>query len=176
MHLRKRVDLKDRNALRNMAMEYGHGRLGMPLDQQKCVDLLRDAADLGCPSAHYQLGNFHHSGEMGLEQNEEEALKYLKKAAEGGHILALHNLACTANENGDHAAAMRYWRLAASEGSKLSMNSVIMCFEEGFLHHGDLAEALQAMYIARAEMKSEDRDEYIEYLKRAGRYKGEYDL
>ena len=42
-------------------------------------------------------------------------------------------------------------------------------------HHGDLAETLQAMYRARAEMKSEDRDQYIEYLKRTGEYEAEYD-
>ena len=31
------------------------------------------------------------------------------------------------------------------------------------LHHGDLSETLKAMYVylARAEMKSDDRDEYI---------------
>ena len=31
------------------------------------------------------------------------------------------------------------------------------------LHHGDLSETLKAMfvYLARAEMKSDDRDEYI---------------
>lgn len=34
-------------------------------------------------------------------------------------------------------------------------------FEDGVLHHGDLAKTLKAMYIARAEMKSDDRDEYI---------------
>ena len=36
------------------------------------------------------------------------------------------------------------------------------------LHHGDLAETLLAFYRSRAEMKSEDRDQYISYFKMSG--------
>ena len=59
--LRKRVELKDPNALFSMAMKYGDGARGLPVDELKCIDLLRQAAGLGFPSAQYQLGNFHHS-------------------------------------------------------------------------------------------------------------------
>ena len=41
------------------------------------------------------------------------------------------------------------------------MDNLIAGFEAGFLHHGDLSEALEAMYLARAEMKSKDRDQWI---------------
>ena len=50
----------------------------------------------------------------------------------------------------------------------------ILCFEKGLLHHADLAETLRAFYLARAEMKSEHRDQYIKYLKNTGKYKEEY--
>ena len=56
------------------------------------------------------------------------------------------------------------------------MKSEILCFEKGLLHHGDLAETLQAFYRSRGEMKSGDRDQYIKYLKEIGKYKDEYDL
>ena len=42
--------------------------------------------------------------------------------------------------------------------------NLIAGFEAGFLHHGDLSEALEAMYLARAEMKSKDRDQWIAYM------------
>ena len=113
---------------------------------------------------------------MGLERNKEEALKYWEKSAEGGDVHSRHNLGCTAIENGDAVAAMRRWRLSASGGFRISMKSVLLCFEDGLLHHGDLAETLQAFYRARAEMKSEDRDKYIAYLKMTGEYNEEYDL
>ena len=50
------------------------------------------------------------------------------------------------------------------------MEALIAAFDDGLLHHGDLAEPLQAFYCSRAELRSEDRDEYIEHLKRIGKY------
>ena len=173
--LRKRVELKDPNALFSMAMKYGDGTHGLPVDEVKCIDLMRQAAALGFPSAQYQLGNFHHYGEMGLGQNEVKALKYWEKAAEGGDLTSLHNLGCIEADRGDLVAAMRHWRLSASGGYKRSMGALIAWFEDGLLHHGDLAETLQVFYFARAEMRSDDRDSYIEYLKMTGVYKVEYE-
>ena len=176
VRLRKRVERKDPKALHSMSSAYGYGRYGLLVDQAKCVDLLRKSAGLGYPVAQSQLGNLYDDGDMGLEQSEEEALKYWEKAAKGGHVISRHNLGCTENKNGDVVAAMDHWRLSASGGSKDSIKLLIVCFEDGFLRHGDLAETLQAMYLARAEMKSGERDEYIKHLKMIGEYKEEYDL
>ena len=49
-------------------------------------------------------------------------------------------------------------------------------FQFGWLRHRDLAETLQAMYLARAEVKSEHRDEYIKLLKEIGEYIDHYDM
>ena len=172
----KRAELKDPDALLSMAMDNGYGRCGLPVDQAKCIDLLRESAGLGCSTAQFQLGNHHDNGEMGLERNKEEALKYWKEAAEGGDVHARHNLACGEWENGDHVAAMRHFRLAASAGYRKSMHNLILCFELGFFHHSDLAETLKAMYFAKAEMKSKGRAHFIDYLKRTGEYKEEYGM
>ena len=56
------------------------------------------------------------------------------------------------------------------------MDNLIYFFELGLLYHGDLAGTLQAFYLARAEMKSEDRDKHIKCLKVIGKYKAECDL
>ena len=177
--LRNRAEENDPGALRNIAMAYGFGEYGLPVDQAKCIALLRQSADLGHPGAQFNLGAFHYEGGMGLERNREKGHQYYKEAAEGGHVVARHYLgfaiAMNANGDGVGVAAMRHWRLAASGGYKKSMKTLIRCFEDGFLYHGDLAETLQAMYLARAEMKSEDRDKYIAHLKRTGKYKEEYD-
>jgi len=141
------------------------------VDQAKCIDLLRQSAALGCPSAEYQLGTYYWAGMMGLERNKIEAFKYWKKAAEGGEIMALHNLGIIEGITGNHVGAMRYLLLSASGGRRSSMEALIMdYFEKGLLHHADLAETLQVMYRARADLKSEDRDKYIEYLKLTGEY------
>ena len=174
--LSKRVECKDPQALLCMAMHYGLGQLGLPVDQAKCIDLLRQCDELGIPGAQYQLGNWYDEGEMGLERNREEALKYWGESAEGGHLISRHNLGSAAGNNGDHVAAMRHWRLAASRGYKKSMGALITYFERGVLHHGDLAETLQSAYRARAEMKSKDRDQFIDHLKMKGENVAEYDL
>jgi hypothetical protein len=174
--IRKRVEHKDPEAVHCMAMHYGYGKYGLPVDQAKCIDLLRESAGLGLADAQHQLGNFHHNGGMGLGQNEEEALQYWDKAAKGGNVIARHNLGCTEMENGDDVAAMCNWRLCASGGYRTSMEVLVQCFEFGFLHHADLAEVLQAMYLAIADLKSEDRDLYIEHLKKTGQYDEDYEL
>jgi len=56
------------------------------------------------------------------------------------------------------------------------MAALIAAFDDGLLHHGDLAEPLQAFYCSRAEVRSEHRDKYIEHLKKTGKYKAEYEL
>ena len=172
--LRKRVELKDPDALQNLSVAYGFGKYGLAEDQARCIDLLREAADLGLIDAQYQLGTFHHDGDMGLDQNEEEAFKYWEKAAEGGCFISRHNLGCKEHENDNVVAAMRQWRLSASRGYNKSTTYLIDCFEDGFLKHKDLAESLQSMYFARTEMRSENRNMYVEYLKRIGEYEAFY--
>ena len=125
-----------------MALHIGFGHLGLPVDEAKCIDLLREAAGLGHPDAQAQLGTFYDNGIMGLEKNEEEALKYWEKAAKSGDILARHNRGCTERDNGDYVTALRHFRLSAAGGYRKSMEGVIECFEKGLLHHKDLAETL----------------------------------
>ena len=174
--LRKRVELKDPNALHNMAIDYGHGDEGLPLDQAKCIELLREAAGLGHSPSQSQLGQFYDFGQMGLQRNEEEAHKCYKAAAEGGHLRSLHNLGGMASENGDFVAALRHLRLAASRGHKKSMAKLIICFENGLFRHDDLSETLQAFNLTRTEMRSKDRDQFIGYLKNVGEYHAEFDM
>jgi TPR repeat protein len=176
LRLRKRVEHEDPQAMRNLAGVYSNGRYGLRVDQAKCIDLIRQSAGLGYPPAQYQLGHFYCTGKMGFEQNQEEAFKYFEKAAEGGDLISRHILGDIEFGNGDYVAAMRHWRLSASGGRRSSMEGLITCFEDGLLHHADLAETLLAMYRARAEMKSEDRNQYIAYLKRTGQYNEEYAL
>ena len=51
-----------------------------------------------------------------------------------------------------------------------SINSLIVCFENAFIRHSDLAEVLQAKDKACLEMKSEARDRAIAILKEQGIY------
>ena len=152
MQLRKRVELKDPNALHKMAMDYGYGQNGISTNPAKCIELLVESAGLGFPSALHQLGIYHDCGWMGLEQNKEEAFKHYKAAAERGHLISRHNLGCTEDENENYAVSMRHLRLSASGGYRKSLEFLMIRFEGGLLHHADLAETLPAFYHSRAEM------------------------
>ena len=173
--LSKRVELKDPAALCQMGLAYGFGHHGLQLNQDKCIELLRQSAGLEFPPAQYQLAGFHCNGEMGLEKNEEEELRYVEKAAKCGDIFAWFNLGVGEADNGNFVAAMRHWRLSASGGFKQPIDALIAYYEHGLLHHGDLSETLQAMYRSRAEMRSKDRDLYIKHLKETGKFLKQYD-
>ena len=75
--IRKRIKRKDPIALNSLAVYHGYGQYGLPVDQAKCIDLLRQSAGLGCPSALYQLGLYYHQSAMGLAKNEKETLAHL---------------------------------------------------------------------------------------------------
>ena len=97
--LQKGVERNDPRALHNMAMDYGgYGGVGLQVDQSKCIDLLHQSAGLGYPHAQAQIGKFYEKGDMGLEQNKEEALLCVgKMAVESGIVLdARHNLGALA--------------------------------------------------------------------------------
>ena len=173
--VRKRAALNDKRALLNLAWKLGNGTHGLPVDRAKCIELLRQSADLGFCDAHHMLGEFYRNGEMGLEQNEEEAIKCWEKAAECGHLHARHNVGAVEFRDSDVVAAMRHLRLAASGGFGDSIESLIRCFERGWLHHADLSETMQAYYLARDEMRSDDRKRYIQHLKDIGEYEPEHD-
>jgi hypothetical protein len=174
--VRKRVERNDPIALLNLALKYAYGFHVLPVDQAKCIELLRQSADLGFSDAQHRLGEYHYEGEMGLEQNKKQGLKYYEKAAKGGDAYARYLIAYIEEEKtGDRTAAMRHLRLSASGGFRVSIEKLINCFEAGMLQHGDLAEALQAMYRARNEMSSDDRNRYIDHLKETGKYGGEFD-
>lgn len=53
---------------------------------------------------------------MGLEQNDEEALRYVKEAAKGGDILSHQILGCAEKDDGNDVAARRHFRLTTSGG------------------------------------------------------------
>jgi TPR repeat protein len=174
--LRKQVERKDPQALFNMAAFYENGLYGLPVDQAKSVELLCESASQSYPPAQHRLGMFYRDGEMGLEKKEQEGLNYLKKAAEGGDVHALHKLGVEEGMDGRYAASMCNLRLSAAGGHRDSMEALIGCFGIGVLRHKDLAETTRAFYLARAEMKSDDRDRYIAHLKMTGEYRKECDL
>jgi TPR repeat protein len=71
------------------------------------------------PVAQYNLGTMYHEGD-GVKQDDKEAVKWYRKAAEQGYASAQHNLGCMySNGRGvkqDEKEAVAWYRLTAKQG------------------------------------------------------------
>ena len=71
---------------------------------------------------------------------------------------------------GDKDLAVKHWRTAAAAGLKKSADKLIKCCREGIISKSDLEGYLRAKHEAWAEMHSEERGKYIQFLKRTEGY------
>ena len=67
----------------NLARQYVLGE-GMAVNRAEFLRWCRTAAEQGLPEAQYALGMCYRRG-LGVEQNEEEAVRLLKLAADAGY-------------------------------------------------------------------------------------------
>lgn len=94
--------------------------LGVPADEAEAVRLYRIAAEGGEAFAQRNMGVMYAAGRGGLQQNDEEAVKYFSMAADQHYAPAYLDLALI-YKNGtgvdkDTAEAERYLRMAIVEG------------------------------------------------------------
>ena len=87
-------------------------------DYPTAVRLFRTLAELGMPSAQYQLGFFYRTG-WGVPQDYGEALKWFRLAANQGHSNAQSNLAFMYRDGEgvlqDYVKAHMWFNLAATK-------------------------------------------------------------
>ena len=182
--LEKRVKLGDVCAMRTLSGAYVNGDLGLPVDHSKAVELAHRAIDLGSADACVDLGSWYYDGGVGLGKNETKAKMYWEVAAKRGDVDARSNLGDIEHnirEQSMHNSAERkmreelavaHWRISAAAGSKLSMKSLTEYFETGIIVKEQYEEIERAHNEACEEMKSEDRDRFIEHHKMANGYDG----
>mmetsp|Transcript_6718 Transcript_6718/g.18755 ORF Transcript_6718/g.18755 Transcript_6718/m.18755 type:complete len:377 (+) Transcript_6718:109-1239(+) len=160
-------------ALHRLAIEYTSG-WAVPIDEAKALKLTHRSAELGHATACSQLGDDYYNGVKGLESNKEKAEEYWKLAGKGGDVVALDRLGDIEIRRGERDKAVRYWRMVAALGHKLSTDNLILTFERGWSAHEDLADSRQARDKSRAEMRSEQRDQYVAYMKSMGKLNDAY--
>ncbi len=59
---------------------------------QQSADVLREKAERGDPQAQYELGLRYESGAWDVVRNDQQALRWITKAAEGGNVQAMKTL------------------------------------------------------------------------------------
>ncbi|MGJ8657166.1 MAG: tetratricopeptide repeat protein [Akkermansiaceae bacterium] len=112
------------------------GKYGRQVGQPKLVELYRSFAEKGhgYSMTEYALRTLRGHG---IEQNEEEGLKWLNKAVEANHPVSQEALA-TLYRNGQHVErnpvkALELYIKAADKGNRLAIRKVITIYRDGDL-------------------------------------------
>ena len=154
----KRVEKDDTQAMSNLGHHYNRGRIGLPRDTNKAMELWRRAAELGNSNANLTLGCKYNSGEI-VERDIEKATYYWELAAMGGEVDARYSLGWAEGQAGNWDRSLKHFMLAAGGGSKESLSTIQVMFKRGVATKEDYTQALRAYQAYLAEIKSTQRDE-----------------
>ena len=168
----KRIVLGDAVAASEMSKLFETGEDGHPIDIEKSLELLKLAADLGHGDSNATMGSYYANGEFGFPQDIVKAKMHCKKGAKGGDCNARYNLGVMEGKTGNNSLAIRHLRVAAQSGHPLAINALTLFKEEGFISEDELELAKSAFNEAVKEMRTEQRDRHIQYLKDTGEYDG----
>ena len=155
--MKKRVVGDDARAMHNLGGFYYNGRMGLPQDCEKAVELWLRAAELGCAIAYYNLSLAYEDG-WGVERDMKKAEHYYELAAKGGHVLARHNLGVNEMDAGNMERAVKHWMISAGSGDDKSLEAIRQCFMNGHATKDEFEKALRAHKESKDEMKSEQRE------------------
>lgn len=113
-------------------------------DQNEGARLIRQAADLGSPSAQYHMGALFEQG-LAVGQDYQQAFDWYKKAAQAGNRKAMHNLAVLYTEGlgvkRDYAIAAEWFSKAADLGLSDSQYNLGVLYSRGLGVNEDQVEA-----------------------------------
>ena len=155
---KKRAELGDADAIRNLGCCYFDGSHGLPQDYAKALGLWHQAAELGNTTSYYNIGVAYHNGN-GVERDEKKANHYFELAAMGGHLDARHNLGAKEGRAGNIDRALNHFMIAAGYGDNDSLEMIKQMFMNKYATKDDYAKALRAYQASLVEIKSPQRDE-----------------
>jgi len=139
---------------------YQNGQAGLPANRGNAFELFRQAKDLGCPEAFYNLGMLELTGPMRAKTGPARAQFLFKEGADLGSALCLYYYAKCLDEGiGGAATPMesRAWyakaitplKTEADAGSTAAMVYYATCLESGKGTYRNLPEATR-YYVAAA--------------------------
>jgi tetratricopeptide (TPR) repeat protein len=157
--LLKRVEVNDAGAIYLLGNDYHKGRRGLLQDEERAIELWKQAAKLGSSHANYNLGHMY-DGRGDLKK----AKFYYGAAAIAGHETARCNLGFAEQKSGNFERAVKHVMIAASAGNHQAMDALQKWFEDGFVSRAVIDSTLAAYNNSCAEMRSEARDAYIKTI------------
>ena len=156
--MKKRAEIGDAEAIRNLGDCYFDRRYGLPQDHAKALELWHRAAKLGNTASYYSIGNAYYFGRV-VERDEKKAKHYWELAAMGGHVLSRYNLGVHEGHAGNKDRVIKHHMIAAGCGHTESLENIKQMFMNGESTKDDYATALRAYQANLVEIKSPQRDE-----------------
>ena len=159
----KRMEREDPQAYFYVAVGHHNGEPGYPGGVHKALELYLRAAELGSFDACMNLGGLYHTGEgRAVERDDAKARYYFERAAKGGILLARYNLGCMEHAQGNLKLALKHFQMSATAGDTRSLRGVEKLQEAGEISHEEMMMIFRAHQKARGEIKSKERDAFIE--------------
>jgi tetratricopeptide (TPR) repeat protein len=155
--LMNRVEANDAGATCQLGNFYYNGQLGLQQDEEKAIDLWKEAAKLGSNEAHFYLGMIYDDEGGDLKK----AKFHYEAAAMAGHEVARYNSGSLEANSGNMERAMKHWRIAALAGSYRALHDLIICFEKGLVSRESINSTLIAYNNSCVAVRSEARDAFV---------------
>ena len=155
--LMKRVEANDAGAMCQLANHYYEGIFGLQQNQQKAMELWKQATELDSRYAHCFLGYVYYEG-----GDLKRAKFHTAAAAMAGHDAERCNLGTIEAQSGNLGRAIKHWTIAASTGNHTAMYNMLVNFKQGQgVSRDALISTLTAYNASCVEMRSEARDAAI---------------
>lgn len=134
-----------------LGFSYLKGLNGHKVDYEKAKNFLFPSADKGNGDAQYYLSLMYASG-VGVDKNPQEAVRWLKKAADNMQIEALRELGKRYVEGRDiekdEVLGAFMTSMAAERGNATAMNDLGYFYSKGIAYNQDKKEALRFYQMA----------------------------
>jgi len=124
-----------------IARVHSTGRMTFPRDPERAqqiaagvIDEIRGLAAVGDVEASFLMGTAYDES-LGVEQDFDEAMRWYRRAAHRGHVLAVHNVGNMYRDGRgvdvDHATAAMWWLRAARAGDVIPALRLGESYEAG---------------------------------------------
>ena len=161
--LKKLMKKNNPVAFNEMAGSYQTGD-GVIQSDTKAFELTIRAAELGHANAYAVIGNNYRRGHL-VGQDVSKALEYLEVAAKKGSIGAHNDIAVTYGVQTQ--IGIKHLKIVASAGHKRTLDILMKFYKDELLSKEELTQTLRAFQNSSIELKSKDRDDWIEMRMKA---------
>ena len=160
-NVKKRLEMNDAIAYREIATYYDAGKFGAEQDSVKALEFYMKAAELGLAKAFNDISIFSAEGKI-VPKRPRTQRDFLIIAAKKGHILGRHILGYGEYKYGKNdELAIKHWKISASAGYQESLDMIKLAYQNKCISKGEFTQVLQSFRDSRTAEKNDLRDAFI---------------